>query len=215
VIRRVLRVVLTAALMSPGSALVAHQWHDTHPDKAKHPTLAAHENTTTSTTPTTLITTQFAATDLTKDKYSAFGLTFSRPMHWRAQTFGDGHNAGTLVPIVYLSADELSDPCSLDTDGHTLCGWPLQALTPNNPLVTWSLSSDPAPPPNTLIGGQPARVGSAKPGACSAVQGTETIVAAITRPSGGVLAMQACLAGDQIAVMEQNIYAMLGSVTVS
>jgi hypothetical protein len=207
-------MALAALAFAPASAFIANEYRT---DNGTPSGGAASGGTTTTldTSPTTLLNAVSVAKDLTRDNYPAFGLSFQRPKHWRAQTF-PGHTSGASSPIVYLSSDELSNPCDSGTSGETECGWPIEVISPNAPLITWTLSVDaPPPPPNTVIGGQSARVESAKPGACRAVQGEETIVAAIPRPSGGVFYMRACLSGDELAAAEQNTYAMLASVQVS
>ncbi|MEY2398899.1 MAG: hypothetical protein QOJ00_2073 [Actinomycetota bacterium] len=217
-IRRIARITIAAIAFAPASLFIAHQYDDgDKPSSSSDVSTSAQRATTTTvdTTPTTLITAKPATKDITRDNYAAFGISFQRPKHWRAQTFPE-HTSGSTSPIVYLSADEVSNPCDTSTTGATECGWPVDMLTPNNPLVVWTVSLDaPPPPPNTVIDGQIARVDAAKPGACKEIQGDETIVAAIARPSGGVFYMRACLSGDQLAAAEQNVYAMLASVTVA
>ena len=209
-------MALAALAFSPASLFAAHQY-DTEDNGNTGSELsadAAATTTTVDTTPTTLITATPATKDFVRDNYPAFGLSFLRPKHWRAQTF-EGHTSGSSAPVVYLSADELSNPCDASTSGATECGWPIDTLTPNTPLITWTFSLEAATPrSNTLIDGQPARVESAKPGACKAIQAEETIVAAVEKPNGGVFYMRACLSGDQLAAAEQNVYAMLASVKV-
>lgn len=216
--RRLFRTVLAALVFSPASLFIAHRY-DTEDHARVGSELAADAGsnsttTTVDTTPTTLITATAATKDFVRDNYAAFGISFLRPKHWRAQTF-EGHTAGSSAPVVYLSADELSNPCDTSTSGVTECGWPIETLTPNTPLITWTFSLEAATPmANTLIDGQPARVESAKPGACKEIQAEETIVAAVEKPNGGVFYMRACLSGDQLVAAEQNVYAMLASVKV-
>jgi len=211
---RLARLALAAVVLSPASAFIAYQYR-ADDDIVSPSEIAANVQTVTGpTTPTTLLGATFAATSIIRDGYPAFGLSFERPKHWRSQTFGDGHTAGSTAPIAYLSEDELSDPCAPSTTGETECGWPIDVVSFNTPLIIWTYGADPAPTPNTLVGGQPARVGSAKPGACSEVKAEETIVAAIAKPGGGVFYMQACLSGSELEAAEQNVYAMLASVRI-
>ncbi len=216
--RRIVRSALAVLALSPASLFIADQYRgdDDSTDVASEVANNATPSTTLGTTPTTLIATIPAATaTFVRDTYAAFGISFLRPKQWRAQTF-DQQTSGSTTPVVYLSADELSDPCDSTTSGDTDCGFPIDTLTPNTPLITWTFSLEAATPmANTLIDGQPGRVESAKPGACGAIQADETIVAAVERPNGGVFYMRACLSGDQLAAAEQNVYAMLASVKVT
>ncbi len=214
--RRIVRAALAALALSPASLFIADQYRDDGSSDVASEVAHNATPTTLDTTPTTLLTTTPAATKtFVRDTYLAFGISFLRPKQWRAQTF-DQQTSGSMTPVVYLSADELSNPCDPPTSGGTECGFPIDTLTPNTPVITWTFSLEGATPmANTLIDGQPARVESAKPGACSAIDADETIVAAVERPNGGVFFMRACLSGDQLAAAEQNVYAMLASVTVT
>jgi hypothetical protein len=149
------------------------------------------------------------------------GLSFSYPAEWRPQSFLETGSFSQL--IIFLSPVPLHDPCTHPQPGASICGDPIGTLPPGGVLVSWYNDGFPrapgqpgVPDPNTIIGGQAARVTTERPGLCGQFKAEETITADIEQPNGGNhYDMQACLRSPNLAVAEQRIQAMLASTRVS
>jgi hypothetical protein len=155
--------------------------------------------------------------------FRPYDLSFHHPSAWREQDF-DVPAATMSSVVTYLSTMKLHDPCTITTDatGTTSeCGYPIARLADGAVLVIWETvatlkagGGPDVPHPNTTISGEPARVDRTQPGTCSDIGATETIVATITRPTGNVFEMTACLRGPNLASAEAQVNAMLRSVQI-
>ena len=203
-------------MLSPASAFIANQYR-AEDDVVSPSEIADNVRTVTGpTTPTTLVAGTFASTSITRDSFAAFGISFEHPKHWRSQTFGDGHTAGSTAPVAYLSEDELSDRARPHDRRNRMRVADRRRLVQHaaDHLDLRTRRRIHIRRPTTIIGGN-RPVGSAKPGACGDVKGEETIVAAIARPVDEIgVDMRACLSGSELEAAEQNVYAMLASVGI-
>ena len=148
-------------------------------------------------------------------QYSSSVLSFTHPATWKAYPFrwpGELH----FRPLVYLSTQPVSDPCS--TKGNTTtCGFPVQGLEPGGVLVTWNASSPPAlglgTGTPTRVDGRPARRVDAVGGICSRIGASRTIdVLVETRPLPSTLTeFTACLRGPGLAENVRRVDALLAS----
>jgi hypothetical protein len=148
-------------------------------------------------------------------KYSSSVLSFSHPAAWKAYPF---HWAGGLHfrPLVYLSTQQLHDPCS--TKGNTTsCGFPVGQLRPGGVLVTWNASNPPAlglgPGQRIRVDGHLARRVDTANGICRRIGADRTIdVLVATRPLPAPLTeFTACLRGPGLAQAEKSVDALLAS----
>jgi hypothetical protein len=117
--------------------------------------------------------------------FSAMGLSFRYPATWHAGTWNDV--SSFTAPIVYLSAGQQYDPCSVTTspgEKTVTCGDPMGTLAPGGVLVRWDLDGFPGfrlTKPNATIAGRPALETKTSGGWCASLGGTETISVIIPR----------------------------------
>jgi hypothetical protein len=127
------------------------------------------------------------------------GISFRYPTAWHVSPPAWRWSASFSQLVTYLSIGTLHDPCA-HTETTTTCSTPIAILAPGDVLVTWTRGSLPSwslahqPGRAWTLGGRPARVQIARPGACRALGATETVTAQIAvGPRGSSLQMQACL----------------------
>lgn len=158
------------------------------------------------------------ASTATPSHFQGAGVSFDYPSTWNAATFEVNSSFSNL--IVYLSTEQLADPCQRAPNSIT-CRSPIGGLSNSGLLVDWEQRSFPsfdfatvagAP---TAIGGRAAKVsaGPADEG-CRAVGGESEVVATIPRPNAPLnwTDMRACLRGPALAELRGQVEAMLASV---
>ena len=74
--------------------------------------------------------------------YRANGLSFIYPVDWKAKGF-EGSHSSFETPLVYLSNQEMSDPCT-NRPGSRVChAYPIKALDPGGVVLVWSTNGFP------------------------------------------------------------------------
>jgi hypothetical protein len=149
--------------------------------------------------------------------FTSGGISFRYPTAWHVSPAAWRWRSSVSSLVTYLSTDELHDPCSR-TPTTVSCSSPVGVLTPRGVLVSWTRNGLPRwslarqPGRATTLGGHPAKVQIARPGACRYLQATETVTAQIALgPPGSSLQMQACLRGAS-AAGETRVLAMLATL---
>jgi len=160
-----------------------------------------------------------AAGDATRT-FSGSGVAFRYPASWRVSPPAWRWESSFTVLVTYLSSGELHDPCAR-TASSTTCSSPLAVLPPGGVLITWTRGAMPLwslakqPGRATTLAGHPGKIQIARPGACRALQATETVTAQIAVTKGDSLQMQACLRGSTARANENRVRAMLATLRVS
>ena len=81
-----------------------------------------------------------ATTELTSYGSDLYGLHFEHPATWRAQEFPIVGHAAFGGPLVFLSTEDLHDPCTVTSDSggqQIACDAPLDQLPDGAVLATW------------------------------------------------------------------------------
>jgi hypothetical protein len=161
-----------------------------------------------------------ATGDATKT-FSGSGVTFRYSAAWHVSPPAWRWASSFSILVTYLSTGALHDPCAR-TASSTTCSSPVAVLPPGGVLITWTRGSPPSwslakqPGRATRLAGHPAKLQIARPGACRAVQATETVTAQIALgPTSDSLQMQACLRGSTARANEARVRAMLATLHVS
>ncbi len=147
-------------------------------------------------------------------------VTFRHPASWSARIWKE--QVPHFDPMVYVgTARAQHDPCRTSTAGAgktIFCGWPIDGLAPNGLFVKWENRDFPGanvasfPGASTRVDGRLARLVVRRPGSCGRIGADETISVAIARQvPGSWTQIDACLRGPQLAPLEQQFHAMLGS----
>jgi len=147
-------------------------------------------------------------------------VTFTYPTSWSATVWKE--DVLHFDPMVYVGTGRRQhDPCRTSATAAgtaTRCGWPVGALAPNGVLVKWENRGFPGAriagfPGTTLsVGGRIARLSVKRPGVCRSLGADETISVAIARPlPDNWTQVDACLRGPQLAPLERQFRALLGS----
>jgi hypothetical protein len=161
------------------------------------------------------------ATGVITRAFSGSGVAFRYPAAWHASPPAWRWRSSFSVLVTYLATGELHDPCAR-TASSTTCSSPLAVLAPGGVLITWtrgrmpswSLARQPGRP--ITLAGHPGKLQIAHPGACRALQATETVTAQISLgPKSDSLQMQACLRGSNARANEARVRAMLVTLRVS
>jgi hypothetical protein len=152
--------------------------------------------------------------------FSGSGVAFRYPASWHASPPAWRWASSFSVLVTYLSTGALHDPCAR-TPSSTTCSSPLAVLAPRGILVTWTRGSPPSwslakqPGRATTLAGHPGKIQIARPGACRALQATETVTAQIALGTTDSLQMQACMRGSTTRANEARVLAMLATLHVS
>jgi hypothetical protein len=161
------------------------------------------------------------ATAAATKSFSGSGVAFRYPAAWHISPPAWRWASSFSMLVTYLSTGALHDPCA-PTPSSTTCSSPLAVLAPGGVLVTWTRGSLPSwslakqPGRATTLAGHPAKLQIAHPGACRALQATETVTAQIALgPASDSLQMQACLRGSTARANEARVRAMLATLRVS
>jgi hypothetical protein len=153
--------------------------------------------------------------------YEDQDISFAHPSSWTATPYKD--QSSFTRTLVDLSNLPMHAPCTTNTtvDGtQTACGWPVNRLSKDGVLIVWEADGFPGwslqttPGISMKIGGLAARRNVARPGDCAGIGATETITVSIQRAAAdNYFRMRACLAGPDRASAEDQVGAMLQSVS--
>jgi len=150
--------------------------------------------------------------------YEGSELTFDYPGGWNAAEIF--YPATQVQSIVYLSTEEITDPCDHTGNSISCTRLPVSALGEDGVLISWwhwglvGTKFDIGPNAPT-IGGRPAVVLDADPGASCSGIGTDrakTVKVPIPNASSNWIEMDACVSGPNTDQTMAEIDAMLASV---
>ncbi len=162
-------------------------------------------------------------TQPTLKSFSGWGLTFDYPGSWHAMTFRYPGKAGDAMPFVWLSNQELRQPCHRTSDGYGCDAVAVRKLERGGVVVGWRgvlvpTSVSPAFRDGVTFGRDalPGTETITRPAWCRTVAGDATAEAAfyssVLRTS---FLVNACLRGPDLARSEAQVHAMLASVRLT
>jgi hypothetical protein len=146
-------------------------------------------------------------------KYSDSNISFTYPAVWRASQ-PTGPSELHFQPIVYLSTQQVGNPCSL-RGNVTSCGWPIKHLGPGGVLALWQVPYSAGVPLGTpegtqiTVGGRQAWRTETAGGSCRQIGADRTIE--VTVPSNSI-SLTVCLRGPNVAQSERRVAALLKTV---
>lgn len=146
------------------------------------------------------------------------GLDLPTGWHVRPASLNPSGN----VTLAFLGPAELASECEEAGEGGVCHPWPVTRLAPGGIVVAVRLHGMPGsrPPPGgdpVLVGGLQARsISGRADDACQAIGGSKLIDVVLPAVPGttGWIALDACLAGDEVAAAEAAFAAILASVTI-
>lgn len=181
-------------------------------------------------TPSPSATSRPAAGSLALVNDSTSGIAFERPATW-LDWKPNAHDPINDGPLAYISTDPLLPSCAVAPDASPnppdkigrACTWPLESLTPNGVFVDWLTTRilQPAPVEWDAIdmNGGVGRIKIERPGSCREIGADETISVWVPMPASSTtlsnIAIVACLRGPDLGSSEDQVRAMLASVTAS
>jgi hypothetical protein len=147
--------------------------------------------------------------------YRSSLLSFEHPAVWKAYPY-QGRGELHFQPIVYLSTQQVHDPCT--TQGkETTCGLPVGHLQSGGVLVVWQF---PYMLPGTGLGssgaairvdGRRARRVATSGGMCRPIGADRTIDVLVKQSPTNYVEVTACLRGPHLALAEKSFDDLLAS----
>ena len=132
-------------------------------------------------------------------RYTGQGVVFEHPSGWRPQTFNDAVANQKPPPIVYLSNQELVDPCIEHERGFSCDVTRMVQLMPQGVVLTWYSNA-----------GSDSQLSATRPGGCSSISGDLTVT--------GVRAgykLEACSRGRDAAAFEVAVKRVFESLSTT
>lgn len=131
-------------------------------------------------------------------------------------------NPGGNFAFVYLSPASLPSDCRGTAFGGVCSSWPRMTLDPGGIVVAVRFngmpgSRAPAGGDPTMVAGLPARRSSGSANqACAAIGGSQsiTVVLPSVPDASGWMAIDGCIAGPDVATADEELDAILASVTI-
>lgn len=74
--------------------------------------------------------------------YRSHGLSFTYPVDWTAKKF-EGFYSSFETPLVYLSNQDMSDPCKSRPRSRVCHAYPIKSLDPGGVVLVWSTNGFP------------------------------------------------------------------------
>jgi hypothetical protein len=140
--------------------------------------------------------------------YRGGGVAFSYPAAWSHRGAGSGDLGSLTGGVIDLSTQAMGNPCH--TAGNvTSCGFPLARLRPGGVFAAWIADYEMTNPAHPPPAGR--HVSVTKPGFCSRIGATETIVARVVTSSHAMFSLQACLRSPGLVAGERAVKAMVAS----
>lgn len=152
--------------------------------------------------------------------FDADSLSFTHPARWQQATF-DVIPSTHFQWLVFLSTDDVHNPCTRTGNTQSCNGYAVDSLRPNGVLINWSRwgspgwELDPSVGPVIDVGGRRATVDRRPIGpGCLAIGGADEIFVQVERPGAkwNWFEMTACVSGPDLAAVGEQIDAMLASV---
>jgi hypothetical protein len=147
------------------------------------------------------------------------GVSFDHPGAWREGHFEMTSSFSGL--IVYLSTSPLIDPCDRGPGSVACIREAVRALDVDGVLVDWSWNGfpgwtfDPTKGRRVAVGGRAATLEDLVPDdRCRGIGGERLVLVTIDDPRADAnwTSVRACLRGPDLAALEAQVGAMLGSV---